>query len=339
MAFAGAGYWALVWAALVQTMLESVSYSILKPHPKRPMLDQKSLKDLLSYGVGASMGRLGNYLALKGDYVVAGRLLGTGPLGIYSRAYGLMSLPVGIYQNIASKALFSAVSKVQHDLPRLAVAHRRVAAATGLLLLPTGIMLSLLAPELVEVVLGPKWDNVVLPFQFMALGLFFRSGYNVGAAVAKGAGDVHRLAVRQWIYPGLVVLAAWLGASRGVTGIAAAVVLAIIVHFMMVTQLSLRCSNLSARDFLQAHLPAVTLGATLGGVVWLMRELLRGMEFQAVPVILGCLGTAALTAYLLMRFLPGLVLGRDGIWFLNRLGDLTPKWMPNMMRLYVPTSR
>jgi PST family polysaccharide transporter len=339
LAFAGAGYWALAWAAITQTLLESLQYTLLRPHPKRLLLDRQALRDLLSYGAGASMGRLGNYLALKGDYVVAGRLLGTVPLGIYSRAYGLMSLPVGIYQNIASRALFSAVAKVQDDLPRLAVAHRRAAAATALLLLPTGVTLSLLAPEVVGVVLGSRWTDVVLPFQFMALGLFFRSGYNVGAAVSKGAGEVHRLAIRQWIYPVLVVLAAWMGAARGVAGIAAAVVLAIIVHFIMVTQLSLHCSSLRARDFAIAHVPAAILAMVVGGVVWVTRDFLRGFELPAIGVILGCFGAAGLIAYALMKFFPRFVLGRDGMWFVNRLGDLMPTWVPRLLPLHVPTSR
>lgn len=339
LAFAGAGYWALIWAAVTQTLLESLQYSVLRPHAKRPMLDRQALRDLLSYGAGASMGRLGNYLALKGDYVVTGRVLGIGPLGVYSRAYGLMSLPVGIYQNIASKALFSAVAKVQHDPPRLAVAYRRAAAATALLLLPTGVMLSLLAPEVVGVVLGSKWEDVILPFQFMALGLFFRSGYNVGAAVSKGAGEVHKLALRQWIYPVLVILAAWLGASRGVPGIAAAVVLAIAAHFVMVTHLGLRCSGLRCRDFLAAHGPAVTLAMVIGGVVWLTRDLLRGFGSPAMGVILGCVGAAGLAAFLLSRFFPRFILGRDGIWFISRLGDIMPTWVPNALRIYAPISR
>jgi PST family polysaccharide transporter len=339
LALTGAGYWALVWAAIVQTLLENLQYVLLRSHPRRFTVDRQALRDLLSYGMGASLGRLGNYAALKGDYVVAGRLLGVGPLGIYSRAYGLMSLPVGIYQNIASKALFSAVAKVQEDLPRLAVAHRRAAAATALLLLPSGIALSLLAPEVISVVLGSKWTEVVRPFQFMALGLFFRSGYNVGAAVTKGAGEVHRLALRQWIYPVLVITAAWIGAAYGVTGIAAAVLLAIIVHFVMVTQLSLRCSSLPVRDFLAAHLPALALAGAVGAAALISRESLRGVNAPDAVVLLGSLCAVGITALVLVKFLPRLILGRDGIWFVDRLSDLLPRWAPRLRALSVSASR
>lgn len=339
LAFAGFGYWALVWAAIIQTLLENLQYFLLRPHPRRPTVERWALWDLLSYGAGASMGRLGNYLALKGDYIVTGRLLGVGPLGIYSRAYGLMSLPVGIYQNVASKALFSAVARVQGDRSRLATAHRRAAAATALLLLPTGVALSILAPEVVGVVLGGKWSEVVAPFQFMALGLFFRSGYNVGAAVSKGAGAVHRLAVRQWIYPVLIVVAAWLGAARGVTGIAGAVLVAIVLHFLMVTQLSLRCSSLTWKEFLVAHMPALTLAALLGASTWGVREVLESLHATDFVVLAGSLGAEGVLALILMRLFPRFVLGRDGIWFVNQIGDLLPSWAPRFLMLSVSTSR
>ena len=333
LAFAGLGYWALVWAAITQTLLENVQYFLLRDHPRRPMLRVQPLRDLLSYGAGASVGRFGNYLALKADYIVAGRLLGVGPLGIYSRAYGLMSLPIGIYQSVAGKALFSAIAKVQHEPLRLATAHRRAASATGLLLLPSGVVLSVLAPEVVSVVLGGKWIEVVRPFQFMALGLFFRSGYNVGAAVSKGAGEVHRLAIRQWIYPVLVVLAAWIGATRGVTGIAAAVLLAIVVHFLMVTQLSLRCSSLSWRDFLAAHVPALILTVVIGLVTWISSDMLRVLDAPDLLVLVGSVGTSACAVALLVRLHPKTILGQDGIWFVKRIRELMPAWVPYLRTL------
>jgi PST family polysaccharide transporter len=235
--------------------------------------------------------------------------------------------------------LFSAVAKVQEDLPRLAVAHRRAAAVTALLLLPSGVVISLLASEVVAVVLGGKWTEVVRPFQFMALGLFLRSGYNVGAAISKGAGEVHKLALRQWIYTVLIVVAAWLGASNGITGIAIAVLLAIGIHFCMVTQLSLHCSSLPFAEFLRAHLPPLTLSVVVGLSAWLSREFLRSMNIPDLVVLLASLGAVGVLAMVLIKLFPRVFLGRDGIWFVNRLGDLLPPWAPRFLTLSVLPSR
>ena len=332
LAFSGFGYWALVAAALCEATIENTQFLFLTRHPKRLLFRWRPLQDLLSFGVGSSLGRMGNYLAMKGDYLVVGRFLGVGALGIYSRAYELMAMPVGLYQAMANKAFFSAVAIVQDDRIRLSRALARTTAVTALVLLPAGIGLCILAPELIDVVLGERWTSVVAPFQVIALGMFFRSGYAMSEAVAKGTGHVHALALRQGIYAALVVMGAWCGHFFGISGVAAGVLLAMVIHYLLATQLGLRASGLSAREFALAHVPAVTLGGVVLVSVLTPAFVLRGIDAPSWVTLIASSAFGLFIVCIIARGVPNLV-GPHGAWaisYFEQLRKSRKKKRPNV---------
>ena len=324
LAFAGVGYWALIAAALVQALVQNVQLLIVRRHVKRLGISREALHSLLPYGMGASMGRIGNYLALKSDYLIVGRFLGVGPLGIYSRAYELMAIPVALHKNIINKAFFSAISRVQDDPNRLARAQRRAITVTAVLLFPSGIACAVLAPELIEVALGAKWMAVVVPFQIMALGMFFRSGYNLSVAIARGTGDVLRLAARQWVYAALVVGGAWVGHYYGVTGVAIGVFVALVAHFAILSHLSIQSSTLSWGEYARAYIPAITFGMIVLVVVAASARALRNLESPPILTLLlsGTL-TLMVSAVVIRRFPKAI--GLDVRWAMEIVRSSFPK--------------
>ncbi len=96
-----------------------------------------------------------NYFALQGDNLVVGRWLGVSALGLYGRAYNLMTISVNVLGQVLDKVLFSAMAKVQNEPERLVTAYRRGTALIGLTILPISVVSYILAPELINVLLGP----------------------------------------------------------------------------------------------------------------------------------------------------------------------------------------
>lgn len=82
------------------------------------MLDRTALKELLIFGGGFTLGKIGNTLALQGDNFVIGRWLGAEALGLYGRAYHLMVTPATLFGTVTDKVLFPAMAKVQGDQGR-----------------------------------------------------------------------------------------------------------------------------------------------------------------------------------------------------------------------------
>jgi PST family polysaccharide transporter len=324
LAFAGFGVWALVYAYVAQTLFVSITLLVVRPHSKRLSFEAQTLKEMTYMGAGFSAAQICNYVALKGDNAVVGRWLGAGALGVYTRAYGLMTMSVTIFGTAFDRVMFAALAKLQLQKSRTAVAFRRSTALMTLLILPLSAVMFVLTPELIHFLLGPKWVEVILPFQILAAGMLFRTGYKVSASVARATGAAYHSAWRQAVYAVMVISGALIGQFWGVPGVATGVLVALLIFFVLMAQLSVRLTEISWRSYLAAYLPAISLTVVVGAEVWLVATVLRGMNASHLIVLLASLGSVAATVVILLRISPKLILGEDGLWLLCRLTERVP---------------
>jgi PST family polysaccharide transporter len=276
------------------------------------------------FGGGFTAARIGNYLGVQGDNLVVGRWLGAEALGIYGRAYQLMASPAMLVGQILDRVLFPAMAKVQDSADRLRAAYRRGVALIALVMLPLSAVLYVLAPEVVHLLLGPAWAGAIVPFQIFSLGLLFRTSYKMSDSLARATGAVYRRAWRQWVYALLVIGGAGLGAAWGLAGVAACVLAAIAVNFFLMAQLSLGLAGMGWRSFLAAHVPAGTLALILGLEIWGAAAVLRSWHLGSLAVLAASGAVLVLSALVLLRLLPQVVLGEDGLWMLKTLAAYLP---------------
>jgi len=325
MALLGFGLWSLVGANLTQAVLKAVLLLALQPHQKRFMLDRSAIKELLYFGGGFTAARLGNYLAGQGDSLVVGRWLGADALGLYGRAYQLMTAPATLLGQAVDRALFPAMARVQHDSARLVLAYRRGVALLALVMLPVSIPLCVFAREVTLALLGPSWEGAVRPLQIFALGLLFRTSYKMSDSIARATGAVYRRAWRQGVFGVLVTLGAWFGRHWGISGAALGVTVAIGINFVLMAHLSLTLADMRWRAFWEAHVPAMRLAAILGAESFMLAVGLRAWGLSP-SVILAVSGIVlSVTVLLLFRSAPRWVLGQDGQWMLGQLASYLPK--------------
>ena len=319
LAFLGFGMWSLVVAQLMQTLIEDALTLLAKPHPKRPALNLKELQKLVGFGSGMTATKLANFVALQGDNFVVGRWLGAEALGLYSRAYRFMAWPANIYGDAVQTVLFPVMSQVQNDMDRLATAYRRGISLMALVLMPLSVLSILLAPELVQGLLGPKWTGVIAPFQILSVGLFFRVAYKLTGSVANAVGAVYDHAWRKTLYAGLVVAAAFVGKQFGIAGVALGVTCTIMVQTLLMFSLGSRRRYLTWKGVSLALAPGLLLSfiefVALYGLLTMMRQ------FGLSPIIV-ILSSCALffTIFLIaVRGLTLVTLGSDGGWWIGML--------------------
>lgn len=324
LAWWGYGVWALVGAHLGQTALEAMMLLIMQPHPKRLAVNRRAWRELMVFGSGLTMAKVANFFALQGDNMVVGRWLGADALGLYSRAYRLMSFPANLFGETVERVLFPAMSQAQDDDQRMTVAYRRGIALTALLVLPASAIAIVLAPELVHVILGPSWQGAVLPLQVLAVGMFFRTGYKLSGTLARAKGAVHRLAVYHSIYAILVVAGAWVGHWVGLAGVAWGVVGALAVQYLLMARLSMSVTSLRWREFIGAHASAIVLTLVATAIAWSMAAWLRGWEASAGLVLLAAVASVTMSLCVLICLAPAFCLGKDGVWWLHTLSRYAP---------------
>jgi PST family polysaccharide transporter len=319
LAFMGFGTWSLVWAYLTQEILRSVILLVVQRHPKSPQFDPCAFKELVSFGGGFSLAQICGTVATQGDNFIVGRYLGVEALGLYSRVYQLMALPATLFTQVVDKVLFPVMAKIQNETERLATAYRRGAALTALLVLPASTVMIVLGPEIIQVGLGAKWTEAVVPFQVLTLGTFFRTGYKMSGTLARAKGAVYDVAWRQGVYAILVVVVAWIAYPYGITGIAIAVVGVLFVQFLLLTHLSIRLTTLGWKDFLIAHVPAVIITLIVGPLALSMTVLLRELHLSEGAVLLSTLSTTFVCIVITVRTIPQVCLGPDALWWVQLL--------------------
>lgn len=324
LALLGAGLWALTLAYLGQALVRSIILIIIKPHPMRPELHYQEFKDLIFYGGGFTAARIGNYIGTQGDKMVVGRWLGAESLGVYGRAYQLMVAPANDLGTVMDNVLFPAMAQVQDHQDRLRTGFRRGIAAVALLMLPLGVLCFVLAPEIIDLLLGPAWSAAVDPFRFFALGLLFRTSYKMSDSISRATGSEYRRAWRQWVYAILVTGGAYVGSSWGLEGAAIAVLIAIGANYVLMAHLSLSVAAMSWSEFILAQTPALVLSVLIGVMTWFLAGYLRGAGFPGLETLVVTLAAAGVAFVGLIRLLPRLVLGEDGLWLLRTIAGFFP---------------
>lgn len=313
LALMGWGVWALVAAQLSQVFLRTGI--LLRSAP--PLLGARptwaSFLDLLEYGVGQSVARVGVILANQVDNLVVGRWLGVVALGYYSRAYQLMSVPTGLLGDVVDKVLFPTMARIQDNPRRLASAYLQGTASLAVLTLPAGVVAAVLAPDLVAVAFGRRWEGLVPPFQVLALGMMFRTCYRMSDSLSRATGKVYRRAWRQVLFAVLVLLGALIGQHHGLTGVAAGVLGAFFINYLIMAHLSLAVAEISWFRFIAAQLPALRLAVVVGAVTLATAAVTRHLDLPPYVGLLAgslaALGSAVLAVWLA----PTLTLGKHGI--------------------------
>lgn len=329
MALLGYGIWALVGGTLAQATLRLVLGFALGSN--KPKLGFSSLvaRDLLTFGGGFTLSRIFNYFATQGDYLVLGRMAGANVLGVYSRAYQLMSVPSSHLGSVLERVMFPVLARTQRD--RLLLARYFLVASSGLALvtMTASALLLVTAPEVVTVMLGPQWDEVVGPFRIMAFALFARTGYKLSDSLAKATGNVYNRAVRELVYALMVMVGTWVGYRGGIVGASVAVSLAIIFNWLIGLALSRRILDLSWRDLARAHAKPAVFGLLTGLVAWIIRRMALGIfSFGSVAILAVTISATGILLVLTSLTFPS-ILGSEILTFLLVLfgGKGQQKWL------------
>lgn len=305
VAMLGYGVWALAWATIAQAAVKSAMLIVMRPHPMRPCLALTETRQLLGFGFGLSLSRIAGFTAQNADSFVVARWLGVEALGLYSRAFQLMSQPITHFSSVLNGVLFPAYSTIQSDNDRLRRGYLVSLSVSALVVFPVLVTLALAAPEVMTGVFGPQWGGAATSLRILCLGGAGYCIYNLADSLVRARGAVYRKFLYHSVYAASVFAAAFLGRRWGIGGVSVGVVLAIGVVYLLMARLSLQLTACSWSRFFFAQWGAVvTAAAALGaGVPTLVGLRALGLPPLAVLALSGsvALGASTLATLLLPR--------------------------------------
>jgi PST family polysaccharide transporter len=161
LAFAGWGVWALVAQSVVSTLTGAVVLWTAVDWLPGFKYSIEHLKHLFSFGVNITGQKIMNFVNRQADDIIIGYFLGTTALGYYSVAYEILNGMTDLLSRTMTDVALPAFSRLQNEIPKLRRAWLGGIQMTGLISFPIFLLYIGVAPELFDVVYGPKWAPAV----------------------------------------------------------------------------------------------------------------------------------------------------------------------------------
>lgn len=168
MATIGFGYWSLVATATLTPLVYSICVWYASGWvPGRPH-NLAGVGSMMRFGGTLTLNGLVMYIASNFDKVLLGRIWGVDALGIYGRAYQLISIPTDNVNSAAGGVMFAALSRLQGEPQRLKSYFLKGYSLVLSFTVPVALTCGLFADDLIYVFLGPKWKGAAIIFRLLA---------------------------------------------------------------------------------------------------------------------------------------------------------------------------
>jgi O-antigen/teichoic acid export membrane protein len=299
LAFFHFGYWALVWGNLLGSFTRSALILAARPHAfARPRLE--NIRAPLRFGrhVMVSMVALNSYQRL--DNLTAGRVLGQTALGFYGMAWTLANVPIEKVTSLVTTVIPSYLAAVQDDAAALRRYVRTLSEAIALLTFPATIGLGLVAHQLVPIVLGAKWNGMIVPLEVLSLYAGFRSVMALMPKVLTAVGNPRYVMWNDLAALVILPIAFFLGSHWGTGGIAWAWVIAYPIIVVPLYRKTFQSIGMSLREYLRALRPALEGVLAMAAAVLAVQWLFHPTRVVALLTAETVIGAAAYAATLLL---------------------------------------
>ncbi|HET8878203.1 MAG TPA: lipopolysaccharide biosynthesis protein [Arthrobacter sp.] len=290
LAFTGHGAWSLA----VGTAAGSVAYAatcwfLVRKHAPWQIwrIRRDALLANVKYGAPVAGSSLLARLIFDIDYLIIGIILGAQALGYYTLAFRLPEVVILNVFFVLSTVLFPLYARVRSEPDRLRAGYLTSVRIQSLYGVTAGVGLAVVAPVLVPLVFGDKWDEAVLPLIFLAL-------YAAARSLGAGANDVYKalgrpgLSIVVSLVRLLILLPVLLYASRwGIVGVAVAQLVVAVVFAVGMQVVAAQVIQLRPRTLLRAIAPGLVCGAAVAvtGLGNLAAPVLGGVQCMILVVV------------------------------------------------------
>lgn len=181
--------WALALGVLAGSFVRfAVSYASQSYRP-RMRLEWMKIKDLFSFGKWVVGADAISFLAVQGDDIFLGKILGTTALGFYQLAFRFSNVAATEITDVFGRVAFPTYSKMQDDVPKLRRGFLQTVEAVTSLSLPLSAGVFILASDFVRLFLGERWLPIVTPLQILTISGLIRSIQATGGPLFRAAGQ------------------------------------------------------------------------------------------------------------------------------------------------------
>jgi len=319
MALLGCRYWSLVGMAMAIAIVGSAAVWIAVPWVPGPPQRRSGILAMLHFGGLATCNSFVVFLAWNAEKLLLGRFWGPDALGLYGRAFQLVTLPVEQLNTAMGGVAFPALSRIQHDTKRLARSFLRGFGLLVSLTIPITICCALFAEEIVRIVLGAKWMEAAPIFRLLAPVALVFAVANPLSWLVMSTGRAGRAVSISAATTPLIIVGIMLGLSHGPKGVALGYSLAMTLVVIPIAAWSKLDTGITWADLWRATKPPFLSGLLAGAAGLLMKFTLGG---RLPPILCLMVGLAVVLGSYAWGLL--ILMGQKHV-YMDLLSQLLPR--------------
>lgn len=294
----GAGYWALVGGTLVSAVTGTVlmrAFCDWTPGKVRPGSGVRSMLSLGGYLTGHNVF---DFFTRYMDNVLIGRFVGAEALGYYGKAYALMLQPLAQLTPPVGAVATPLLCRLADSPDQYRRTYKRLLNGLTMLTVPLVVFLAVYASDVVYLLLGEKWLDVVPIFTVLAIASLYQPAtYTTGWLYISQARTKDQFKLGLFT-GGATVLSFVVGLPWGALGVATAYVIIGVLQIPFIVHVATRTGPVSTKDFYLALASPFGLGVILAVAL----RLLLVATATASPfcrLAVGAAATVAITGLIL----------------------------------------
>lgn len=282
----GFNYWAIVIGGIANNLVTLIIvWYKCDWRPSKPQW-RDDVKDMIKFGVGVSGFNLVNYFSRNLDNILIGRFIGATALGLYSKAYQLLMLPITQIRDPLNSVGIPALSALQKEKREYRNYYNKYLFFLAFISMPVVIFLGIFSDGIITIVLGKQWLEASRVFQILALSAFIQPVAGTRGMVLISMG--HSTKYFYWgVFNSIFVIIGFIvGIQFGLHGLAYAY--AIVNYALLIPSLSysFKGTPLSLLDFFKGVFAPAIASLISGAIVYYLDSLELLHVHELVIIIL-----------------------------------------------------
>jgi len=291
LAVVGFSYWSMIFGSVVGTVALVLVSNWLQKGSQRPSLDVRLAADMMGFGKHLLVNALMVFVIYNIDQIVIARALGVASLGVYFIAVRFgrtLGEQIAITLN---RVFLPTMSRMKNDIERLRESYARSLRMISIAAVPVSVGIAALSPLIVSVILGPEWEDAVVPLTILSFQGLMSAFIPPASSLLTAVGRPKTLSVQSTVQALVLVLAAYpIAVAYGLAGVSALATglsICVFVYLLHVT-----CSAVDARP--SAILRGMTPSLASGTVMFVVVYFAANTVPTELPylVLLACVGAA-----------------------------------------------
>lgn len=282
MAYSGYGVWALVAQVMVSSLIRTLLLFYYVRWIPQLRFSKSSFKSMFAFGskmlVSGVIGNIYNNLYS----IIIGKIFTPSLLGVYSKAESFATLPSLQISGVILSVSYPALAKIQDDDERLIQAYKKIFKLSSFIIFPLMIGLASLSDPLIRLLLGDKWEGVIILLQILCFSYVWDAfnACNMNLLQLKGYSGIYlKLEIVKKIL-GIIMLVVTV--PMGLTEMCIGKVCLSLISIPLNTYYSGKFYNYGLLAQLKDLSPILILTLTMGGVVWVSVNLISSLLIKLI---------------------------------------------------------